>query len=184
MKGAFLKKVKINCDNNAKIYIGPRTVMRNCHLTAIGDKSFIYIEGGSTLIKKSSFTVSQNSGVIQISTGFTTEGADIRAHEGKTVSIGRNCMFSSGIFISTTDYHSIISLADSTRNNPAKDVTIGNHVWLGRNVDVLKGAIISNDTVVGMGSTVTELLSDEHAVYVGSPARKVKEGVSWKREMI
>ncbi len=93
-------------------------------------------------------------------------------------------MFSSGIIISTTDYHSVISKDDGVRVNDSKDIVIGNHVWLGRNVCVLKGVTIADDIVVGMGSMVSRSLELEHSVYAGSPARRIKSDVTWIRPLV
>jgi len=184
IKGTFLRGVRIKVYRGAKIHIGPRTMMRNCTLTASGRESYIFIEGGGTNIKNSTFVANQNYGTIEIATGFTSEGSHLKAHEGKTIKIGRDCMFSSGIYASTTDYHSIISIKEPQRINRAKDIIIGNHVWFGRNVSVLKGVIISDDVIVGMNSTVSKTLTEPRSVYAGSPAKLVKRGVSWIRKMI
>lgn len=166
------------------MYIGPKTMMAHSRIIATGAESIIHIDGGCTNIKNSSFIASQCSGKIFIGNGFTSEGSHIKAHEGKKVSIGKDCMFSAGIDISTTDYHSVLSVVDGTRINGAKDIIIGNHVWLGRNVDVLKGATIADDIVVGMGSTVSKPLVQSYTVYAGIPAKQVKRGTTWVRKMI
>ncbi len=183
-KGSFLKNVKIKATGNGKIYIGCKTIMENCILVANGFEGVIYIEGGGTNIKNSSFRATKNSGQIYIANGFTCESSEIKAHEGKKVTIGSDCMFSSGIIISTTDYHSVISKDDGVRVNDSKDIVIGNHVWLGRNVCVLKGVTIADDIVVGMGSMVSRSLELEHSVYAGSPARRIKSDVTWIRPLV
>jgi len=151
-------------------------MMAKCSIIASGRESIIHIEGGCI--------VNQGSGKIIIAYGFTSEGCQIKSHEGRTISIGKDCMFSFGIDISTTDYHSILSVEDGTRINGAKDITIGNHVWLGRNVNVLKGVSIADDIVVGMGSTVSKPLEQLHSVYVGTPAKRVKDSITWMRRKV
>ena len=182
--GSFLKNVKINVRGNSTVYIGPKTIMQNCIFIAYGPQSSIHIEGGSTNIKNSSFIANQDYGKIYISYGFTSEGCDIKAHEGKNIIIGRDCMFSSGISMSTSDYHSTVSISDGVRINKSKDIIIGNHVWLGRKVDILKGVQIADDIVVGMDSLVSKALDSSHSIYAGTPARIVKSDITWKRPMI
>ncbi len=157
--------------------------MKDSLITVEGDGSCIMIEGRGTNISNSSFVVGQDGSKIVISSGFTTEGCRLKAHEGKTISIGQDCMFSAGINMSTTDFHPIVSLVDGTRLNSAKDVVIGNHVWLARNVSVLKGCSIADDVIIGMNSIATGNLSDSHAIYVGNPIRKLRDGVSWRRSI-
>lgn len=182
-KGTFLKNCKIKALDGAHIDIGPKTMMTNCIIRATGSDSRIMIAGGATNIKNSSFVTGMSCGRIFIASGFTSEGSNLKAHEGKTISIGTDCMFSAGINISTTDFHAIIQIDNEARINPAKDITIGNHVWLCRNVDVLKGTIIADDIVVGMNSTISCSVTVSHSVYAGSPARIVKKDTSWRRSL-
>lgn len=158
-------------------------MMQNCTCISTGKGSCIRIEGGGCNIKNSSLTASMPFGTICIAKGFTTEGCYIKAHEGKSIVIGEDCMFSAGINISTTDFHSIISKDSGLRINQAKDILIGKHVWLGRQVNVLKGASIPDNSIIGMGSTVSKPLEEYDSVYIGSPAKKVKSGVTWSREL-
>jgi len=58
---------------------------------------------------------------------------------------------------------------------------IGNHVWLGADVKVLKGAIINDGAIIGTGSLVSGTV-DANCIYAGIPAKKVKEHVSWRRD--
>ena len=53
-------------------------------------------------------------------------------------------------------------------------VWIGNNVWIGADVVILTGVSIGKNVVVGAGSLVTRDL-EEGGVYVGTPARRVKE---------
>ena len=184
IKDTFLRHVKIKLSGDANIYIGPKSFMQNCTFIASGSESIIHIEGGSTNVKNSFFIANKNTGRIYVDSGFTSEGCEIKAHEGKSITIGRDCMFSSGINISTTDYHSIIKTTSGVRVNDAKDIIIGNHVWLSRNVIILKGVSIADDIVVGTGSTVSKSLTESHSIYVGNPARKVKSEVTWVRQLI
>lgn len=184
IKGTFLRGVKIKASRGAIIHIGEKTIMRNCSLTAEGANSRIFIEGGGTNIKNSTFVADQESGVISIAHGFTSEGCHLKAHEGKVITVGHDCMFSSDIYASTTDFHSILSMEDDSRINPAKDIIIGNHVWFGRNVSVMKGVTICDDVIVGMNSTVSKPLTQPHSVYAGTPACRIKTRVSWIRKMI
>ncbi len=55
-----------------------------------------------------------------------------------------------------------------------KGITIGEDVWLATGVVVLDGCTIKNHCVIGANSTVTKD-TVEAGVYVGSPAKKVKQ---------
>lgn len=53
-------------------------------------------------------------------------------------------------------------------------VTIGDDVWLGASVVVLKGVNIPKGCVIGANSTVTKELKENYQIYVGSPVRGIK----------
>lgn len=101
----------------------------------------------------------------------------ILAHGGREVRIGRGCMFSGEVEIRTSDNHPIRD-GDGVRINPDKDVRIGDRVWLGARVCVLKGARIGPDTVIGMGAVVSGEIPS-NSVAVGVPARVVRGGTNW-----
>lgn len=183
IKGTFLKSCKIKSIGGAHIKIGSRTIMNHCVIVDSGKESHIIIDGGATNIKNSSFIASMPNGNIIIANGFTSEGCNLKAHEGKTISVGYDCMFSAGINMSTTDFHAIISKDRQMRINPAKDISIGNHVWLCRNVTILKGASITDDVIVGVNSMLAHTIDTPHSVWAGAPAKKIKEGTTWRRSL-
>ena len=87
-------------------------------------------------------------------------------------------MFSSEIVFRTGDSHSIIDLS-GIRINHAKDIIIGDHVWIGHRVLVNKGVVISNNSGVGTGSVVTKKFNDENIIIAGCPAKIVKNDINW-----
>lgn len=56
--------------------------------------------------------------------------------------------------------------------NSSGSVSIGNNVYIGANVIVLKGVHIGNNCVIGAGSVVTKDIED-NSVAVGNPCRRV-----------
>lgn len=99
-----------------------------------------------------------------------------------SVSIGDDCMFSAEICIYSTDGHAIYDINTNEILNRGKDVVIGNHCWVGRRAAFLKGAKISNNTVVGFGSIVNKQFNESNVVLAGTPASIVTRSVGWKRE--
>lgn len=97
--------------------------------------------------------------------------------EGTKVSIGSGCRLANGVRIRTSDQHFIYE-KDGTRINYAKNVQIGNHVWLGASCVVMKGVNIGNGTVVGMNSMVTKNIPP-NSIAVGTPARVIKSNIHW-----
>ena len=105
-------------------------------------------------------------------------GAEIASIEGQTVHIGRRCLFSADVVIRNGDSHSVLDVASGKRINPSLPIRIGDHVWLGRHVTVLKGAVIGNDAVIGAAAVVTGEVPTG-VIAAGVPAKVIKTGVDW-----
>ena len=63
--------------------------------------------------------------------------------------------------------------------NLARSIEIGDHVWIGKGVLILKNSKIPSGCVVGANSVVAKAFETPNSVIVGNPARKVKEGIHW-----
>lgn len=101
------------------------------------------------------------------------------ACEGTSISIGEDCMFAADVTIRTSDQHPIYNNRGE-RLNFAKDIEIGDHVWLGAKTVIMKGVHIGSGSMVGFGSYVTKSLSSD-SLAVGCPARVIKENIHWER---
>ena len=82
--------------------------------------------------------------------------------------IGRNVRCGANTLINDTDWHAL-----DPRSGPDEPVLIGNDVWLGANVTVLKGVEIGENTLVATGSLVTRPLPP-NVVAAGIPARVIR----------
>lgn len=107
----------------------------------------------------------------------------------KDVSIGKNCKIQSHSFIcelvtigdNTVVAHGVMFINDLFANGgPAngdkdlwKSTNIGNNVSIGSNSTILPINICDN-VVVGAGSVVTKDIN-EPGIYIGNPARKIKD---------
>lgn len=101
--------------------------------------------------------------------------------ENKDITIGRQCMFSRGIEIRTSDAHALIDNRSGRRLNPAASVVIGDHVWVGMRAILNKGTIIVADSVVGAQSFVNSAFDEGNVVIAGTPAKIIRRGVTWNR---
>lgn len=168
-------RIKIKGDNN-RIKVGKGTRLKNVFINiktsgvtlSVGDHCDFYrtyISGGAD-VSIGSFT--------------TIRGIGINAIEGSRVRIGQDCMFSDEIVIMSGDGHGIYPLEGTERLNPAREVVIGDHCWIGKRVVILKGSKIGSGSVVGFSSIVTSQIP-EHSIAVGIPAKTIKEGIVWTR---
>ena len=148
----------------------------------------VYGDSNNIIIGKGPYTLSLFIGVPDCNASgcqFTLgkegliNGAVIRLCEDKSsVQIGDNCLFSDQINIWASDTHTLLDAKGNILNWGHK-VVIGNHVWLGCQVTVLKDTVIPDDCVVGWGSIVTKKFDEVGCVLAGNPARVVKKGISW-----
>lgn len=106
--------------------------------------------------------------------GFSVIGNNRKIH------VGKDCMFSSGINVWTTDFHPIYDLETNKRVNEEQDIIIGDHVWLGREIFISKGSIIPSGCVVGAKSFVNKAFTKENTIIAGIPAKVVKENIRWE----
>jgi acetyltransferase-like isoleucine patch superfamily enzyme len=120
---------------------------------------------------------------IEIGSKTTMMAAVISLHEAGRITLGEDCMLSGNVMMDVSDMHSIIDLEMGTRLNPPKDIHIGDHVWLARGVQVLKGAHIGAQSVIGAGSIVSGEIPG-HCVAMGVPARLQRTGVTWDRRRL
>lgn len=114
--------------------------------------------------------------------GFTAQ-TKLLLHEKANITIGRRCLIAGNTILSVTDMHSIMDMHTGERLNPAADVTLEDHVWLGGDAKVLKGVRIGHDSVIGTGAIVTKSIP-ANCVAVGIPARVVREGVTWSQSLV
>lgn len=94
-----------------------------------------------------------------------------------SVTIGNDCAISWGITIIDSDHHQIIS--DTKKAEKQDKVIIGNKVWIGCNVTILKSTIIGNNCVVAAGSIVKGTFPD-NSLIAGNPAKVVKQSIGWQ----
>lgn len=181
-RGAFLKKsVIINHGENNQLIIGKGCRLSNCKVEFYGDNNQVIIEHdckGRTL----DVWIGDGSKIEIKNHSHFVGNIHIASIEGKTVHIGERCLFSSEIVLRTSDSHSILDM-ENNRVNPAADVWIDDHVWIGQQVMILKGAKIGRDSIVGTRALVTGKVFPDNVVIAGSPAKVIKEDVQWHHEL-
>jgi acetyltransferase-like isoleucine patch superfamily enzyme len=90
-----------------------------------------------------------------------------------SLEIGAHCAIGPGCYLTDHDHGLDPSLPPLGQPMLSAPTHLGNEVWLGANVVVLKGVTIGDSAVVGAGSVVTKDIP-AGAVAVGVPARVVR----------
>lgn len=109
---------------------------------------------------------------LNLGSGYINRYCKIRCYE--EITIGNNVAISENFTIWDNDAHSIIS-----RSKSKSPIVIGNKVWIGTNVTVLKGVTIGDGCIIAAGSVVTKNIPAK-CLAAGIPAKVIKEDVEWK----
>lgn len=179
-----LRRTVVNSSmgKNNKIVVSKGAHLFDCTFHFIGDNNVVFI-GENCNLNKVKFWLEDSNNQITIGNRTTTSGCcEFACIEGTEITIGEDCMFSSDIRVCTGDSHSI--LQEGKRINHSQNIDIGNHVWVGTRVDILKGSTIANDSVVGARALVSGTFANPNSILGGIPAKIIKENISWERERL
>ncbi len=101
-------------------------------------------------------------------------GSNCEFNIRKRILIGDDCLVASGCrFIDHDHGHMNLEVPMSSQVGVEKDIIIGNDVWLGVNVIVLKGVTIGKSSIVAAGSVVTKSILP-FEIWAGVPAKRVR----------
>lgn len=168
--------------NNNEIEIGDCTRFNNTRFYIKGSSNKIKIHNEVVFSRGGEFWIEDTQCLIEIGEGSSFEDVHLAATEnGSKIIIGKQCMFAYDIDLRTGDSHSIISTETNQRINYAKDIAIGDHVWIASHCSILKGVSIAENSVVATRSVVTKSFSAKGVIIGGSPAKIIKENINWDR---
>ena len=91
--------------------------------------------------------------------------------------VGDDFLISWGCEFVDEDFHDIEFEGRKERD---PKIVIGDNVWIGTNVTLLKGTRIPSGCVVASGSVVNRAFDRENCLIGGNPAKVIKENVTWK----
>lgn len=176
------------CGNDNRIIVGERCKLELTSFFIRGHGNIIMV-GNDCSAVLAEFHLQGDGNTIQIGQGTTMHGRGscpihITADEGSGVYIDEDCMLAHSVQMRSTDSHSIVDLSGK-RLNPARDIRIGRHCWLGMQSIILKGCVLEPNTVVAAGSVCgghTERISN--CILAGNPAKVVKRDVNWDRKFV
>lgn len=150
-------------------------------VNVIGHNNKIIIANNVFMVSCLQLAIRRSNSTIVIGADSTFQGlVRLSSHEASSIEIGTDCMFSSDIIASTSDVHAIFD-EHNERINPAKPIIIGDHVWVGNGVKLLKGAQVGSGSVIGTAAVVTRGNYPDHCVLAGTPARVVRKNIHWTR---
>jgi len=171
-------QVEVSGENN-RLEIGAGAILWNVRIQLTG-KNLVCLIGARTRLRGGNFVVTDEGSRLEIGEATTMTSPVLVAQGGCGVVLGRDCMVAYGSDIRCSDGHSILDAATGENLNPASDVVIGNHVWIGIHSQILKGVTIEDHAIVAARSVVTRPVPGG-TIVAGNPARPVRSGVTWDR---
>lgn len=149
--------------NNSRIaFLGLRNRILNIQMIFMRnhDQTFVWGAGSSA-----------------VEATFEVEGA------GSRMIIGDDCMLSMGVFVRNYDMHTIFDVeSGAVQNRAPVNMTIERHVWVAQNSVIMGVERLGAGSIVGVGSLVKDNVPPL-SIVAGTPARLIRSGVSWSREV-
>ncbi|MBD5646678.1 MAG: hypothetical protein HDQ89_03375 [Desulfovibrio sp.] len=167
-----------------RIILHPGTRFSRSSVMCEGDNATVEIFEDCTLNGLHIFVGGGNGTRISVGPHCTTEGVKVIARGRRELVIGEDCMFAADVVVRLSDSHPIRNVeTGEIINGQAHSLVIGRHSWVGQNVCLTKNAVVAADTVIGLGSVVTGVFSEEGTCIGGNPARVLRRNVSWSRAL-
>ena len=174
-----------------KITFGKNVNINDAQVWVIGENNHLFI-GKDCIINNTEFGLQGVENAIKLNDkvyvgGFVwldgkpnkTERIRIYTSEGKKIEFGTGTVLSEGVAIRSSDSHPIFDSNDN-RTNLARDITVGEKVWICTESVLLKGAKIGNNSIVAYRSLVTKDFSEHNNVVLGgSPAKIINTEIDW-----
>ena len=185
IKGNFLKHTKIIVNGTGNtIEFGKNNHLVNSVVIISGNNNTIRLGNENSTINCEFWIEDSNGSILFGNNNKILGRTHLAETEGRKIVLGNGCLFSTNVIFRTGDSHSILDVRTGERINHADSIIIGNRVWFGNNTTILKGAKISDDTIVATGAIVTQNFTQKNVIIAGTPAKIVKEEVKWIAERI
>lgn len=175
-----LKKSNFQLAKSSKIVLHGTLMFSDNNINGSTRQSNLRMDNNSLLEVKKSFSVYYGADIIlfkdaklSLGSGFFNSNIKIRCH--KNIEIGEDVAFSHDVTIMDSDGHK--GLWEGYEKT--KPIKIGNHVWIGTKVTILKGVTIGDNTIIAAGSVVTKDVPN-NTVVAGVPAKVIKTNINWK----
>ena len=104
----------------------------------------------------------------------TTIGYNTFIFASSSIVIGDDCLIAPFVYIVDSNHQIKKGQKINEQPNESGPISIGNDVWIGSNVTILKGVHIGDGAVIGANSLVNTDVP-ANAIYAGTPAKMIGE---------
>jgi acetyltransferase-like isoleucine patch superfamily enzyme len=154
---------------NVSLHGAHLRIGKNVHIVTAVDRK----------VSLSSWTFEKHQGHINIGDNVLL-CPGVRLDSASSISIGDNCMFAAGAYVTDADWHDVY---DRTKTIGATSpVVLEDNVWIGDGATVCKGVTIGKNSVIGAGAVVVKDVP-ANVIAAGNPAQVVKE-LDPERELV
>lgn len=94
-----------------------------------------------------------------------------------SIKFGDDCLISWECTFLDTDFHKIF--VGDKQTNVDRPIIVGDHVWICSGSQILKGAVIPSNSVIGARSLISANLPEGNAIYYNN--HDMKQGISWEK---
>lgn len=180
IKRSCIQRTRISIQGEGNLIQAEHADFHSCQITINGRNNTLSV-GRKARLRKAIIIIrgSNNHITIGENTSFGTVRM-INVGRDNALEIGKDCLFSDYVEIWASDTHSIYD-SEGKFINPEKPIIIGDKVWVGSHVFILKGADIGQGAIIGINSLVTKNI-EERTLNAGNPLRVLKRDVTWTNE--
>lgn len=165
----------IEIGGRLKVGLGYVGFMDATDRTLLRVRGQLKVKGNFSIGKGCRVDVGENASVT-LHSGYINPSTKLVIMHGLTV--GEGCAISWDCQLIDEDFHALTypNKVDRELNS----ITVGDHVWVGSKVTILKGSFISSGSVVAAGSVVSGRFEEENVLIAGIPAKVIRRGIHWQ----
>ena len=139
----------------------------------VSEHASLEVYGNFKIFSGATVYVNRNA-KLTLGSGYINNNVTLHCFE--KIDIGEDVAIADNVTIRDSDNHRITSEENYKMTQP---ISIGNHVWIGINVTILKGVKIGDGAIIAAGAVVTRDVP-AGCLAAGVPARVIKNNVSWE----
>lgn len=184
-KGRYIipyRHAVIDIDRTSNVELHANITIAPIEVKGSKREAILFVRPNGKLVVNGLVTV-QTGGTLQVQHDASIEIGQAYINHGATIiaanhmKIGNGLLCSRNVTIFDSDFHKIVD-ADGNQLNTPRDIEIADHVWIGVNATLLRGAKIGEGAVIAAGAVVGGKIKPS-TMASGNPARSYSE-ILWE----